>query len=329
MKRLTEMTPAEFREKLNRKARGIFVKHTRHTKGYAYWYPAAWHAKFHQGTEDDSDLYLAARPNPGAGIGHQMANWIAGYWFAQVFHLNFAHIPFSDPKWESFLGFYQNEKTLTELKQQGYKVVRLPMFDEKNDKEMDEIRKIIHSYGGRKIVFLCEQDEFYHDQFGVCRQLQQKFYSAPARKTDHLIYSSGICSIAVHVRRGDIVQKEGQDNPELSKRFQSMDYFVNALKTALESVCEPYEIYLFSQGEKEDFRAFEQFDHVHYCLDMDAQSSFLHMVYADVLITSRSSFSYKPALLNKGVKYSPKQFWHGYPADPDWHLLDEKGNLIR
>ena len=23
--------------------------------------------------------YITARPNPGAGIGHQMANWMAGY----------------------------------------------------------------------------------------------------------------------------------------------------------------------------------------------------------------------------------------------------------
>ena len=27
--------------------------------------------------------YFAAIPNRGAGIGHQLANWIAGYWFDQ------------------------------------------------------------------------------------------------------------------------------------------------------------------------------------------------------------------------------------------------------
>ena len=49
------------------------------------------------------------------------------------------------------------------------------------------------------------------------------------------------------------------------------------------------------------------------------------MVYADALITSKSSFSYKPALLNRGVKFSPKNFWHSYPNDPNWILLDEEG----
>lgn len=55
---------------------------------------------------------------------------------------------------------------------------------------------------------------------------------------------------------------------------------------------------------------------------MNSQDSFLHMVYADCLITSKSSFSYKPALLNKGIKVCPKDFWHGYPNTKDWLLID-------
>jgi hypothetical protein len=51
------------------------------------------------------------------------------------------------------------------------------------------------------------------------------------------------------------------------------------------------------------------------------------MVYADLLITSKSSFSYKPALLNKGIKLCPKKFWHDYPSMEDWVLADENGNF--
>jgi hypothetical protein len=43
--------------------------------------------------------YYSAIPNPGAGIGHQMANWIAGYWFSKQFGLKFAHTSFSNQKW--------------------------------------------------------------------------------------------------------------------------------------------------------------------------------------------------------------------------------------
>lgn len=61
---------------------------------------------------------------------------------------------------------------------------------------------------------------------------------------------------------------------------------------------------------------------------MGAQASFLHMVYADALIMSKSSFSYKPALLNRGIKFCPADFWHGYPKTTDWILLDEEGDKM-
>jgi hypothetical protein len=60
---------------------------------------------------------------------------------------------------------------------------------------------------------------------------------------------------------------------------------------------------------------------------MGAKDSFQHMVYADLLITSKSSFSYKPALLSDGVKVCPQNFWHGYPGQPDWVLVDDAGSF--
>ena len=86
-------------------------------------------------------------------------------------------------------------------------------------------------------------------------------------------------------------------------------------------------IYFFSQGKPENYPEFSNYHNLHWCLDMDAQSSFLHFVYADLLITSKSSFSYKPALLNKGIKVCPKNFWHGYPNSKDWILVENDGTF--
>ena len=44
------------------------------------------------------------------------------------------------------------------------------------------------------------------------------------------------------------------------------------------------------------------------CSDMDEYMSFAHLIYADLLITSKSSFSYKPALMNTGIKVCPGNF---------------------
>lgn len=256
-----------------------------------------------------------------------MANWIAGLCYAHRFGLKFAHLPFSTPQWEEFLGFNIGEKTVSELKEQGYKIRKLPLFHENNIKEIKLNKKIIQSYTGEKIIFLAEQDQFYRNQYDAMDELKRKFYNAPARKKDHLIYSPKNFNIAIHVRRGDIMSDP--TNPHLTMRYLSNDYFEKVLKQVVTNLKtnKPVHIYFFSQGQPENYPEFKHYPNLHWCLEMNALDSFLHFVYADLLITSKSSFSYKPALLNKGIKICPRNFWHGYPASQDWILCDNDGTF--
>ena len=314
--------------KIKRKLWSILVSHTRYKKLYPYIYRSYWHFLFHKSNKViNTTSYYSARPNPGAGLGHQIANWIAGYWFAKQFGLKFAHIPFSTKKWDDFLGFGNGEPLVSELKRQGYKIRRLPLFSEENADEIQLNRQIIQSYTGKKVVFMAEQDQFYKDQYGIMEDIQRKFYTAPARKDNHLIYSKNHFNIAIHVRRGDIMADP--NNPNLTMRYLSNDYFEKVLKQTVENIKtdKPIHIYFFSQGKPEDYPEFAHYPNLHWCLDMKAQDSFLHFVYADLLITSKSSFSYKPALLNKGIKVCPKDFWHGYPDTKNWILVDNEGNF--
>lgn len=304
------------------------VRRMRHSKAYPYIYRSYWHFLFHKSNKGtNTTCYYSARPNPGAGIGHQMANWIAGYWFAKQFGLKFAHIPFSTKKWDDFLGFGNGEPLVSTLKKQGYKIRRLPLFNEKNTNEIQQNRLIIQSYAGRKVVFVAEQDQFYKDLYGVMEDIQRKFYSAQARKNDQLTYSDKNFNIAIHVRRGDIM--DDPNNPNLTMRYLSNNYFEKILKQVTENIRteKPVHIYFFSQGKPEDYPEFSRYPNLHWCLDMGAQDSFLHFVYADLLITSKSSFSYKPALLNKGIKVCPRNFWHGYPNSKDWILCENDGRF--
>jgi hypothetical protein len=317
-------------EKAKRKARRILVSRTYGARIYPYLYPAYWYSKIAKPGGDLRTLYFAARPNPGAGIGHQIANWIAGYWFAGRFALPFAHIPFSSPQWEDFLGFGYGETTVGELTNNGYKVRRLPRFDEDNDADIRRIQSIIRAYAGKRVVFLAEQDQYYREQVGVIDRLQKKFYSAPARQRDRVIFTPDSYNIAVHIRRGDIVQRPNQSNPNLGMRYQSNSYFVSALRTALSYASSRHNIhiYLFSQGVPEDFPEFKEFANIHFCLDMNARDSFLHMVFADALITSRSGFSFFPALLSHNTKFFPQEFWHSYPCADNCIVLDETGSRL-
>ncbi|MEZ7505866.1 hypothetical protein [Flavobacterium sp. Arc2] len=306
------------------------VSFFRKTSFYPKIYKSYWHYLF-SGKPKESTIhnYYSAIPNPGAGIGHQMANWIAGYWFAGQFGLQFAHIPFSNEKWDSFLGFGEKEIHVDYLVSKGYKKVRLPLFDEYNEKEIALNKKIIASYSNQKVVFVAEQDQSYSNQFGVMDAIKQKFHTAPARKKEKIIFDSKSFNIAIHVRRGDIVIGQENQNPNLLLRWQGNDYFENVLNAVIANIktTKPVTIYLFSQGLETDFPQFSQFSNLHFCLDMNAQDSFLHMVNADLLITSKSSFSYKPALLSNGIKVCPNNFWHSYPVKTDWILVDDNGTF--
>jgi hypothetical protein len=311
---------------------GVLLRGIRASPHYPKLFLSYWHPQFHPATTTHGreSLYLGARPCQGAGIGHQMANWIAGYWWARQFGLKFAHSPFPSPKWEKFLGFGLGETTLEGLcAKQGYRSVTLPPFHDNRPQEIQLIERIIASYHDQKVVFLLKHNQPYKDQYGVMSDIQSKFYKAPARRDDTVVFSKDHFNIAVHVRRGDIVAGQKTGNLNHQMRWQDNDYFKNVLGNVLKvlKTDKPLAIYLFSQGVPEDFRDFEDFDNLRLCLDMNAQDSFLHMVFADLLITSKSSFSYKPALLSRGIRVCPKDFWHGYPTDKKWILADSAGSF--
>ena len=311
---------------------GKVLRKIRCSSHYPKCFVSYWHARFHRKTSGGGRerLYLGARPNPGAGIGHQMANWIAGYWWAKQFGLKFAHSPFPSPAWERFLGFGEHEATVRQLSSgQGYEVVEIPPFTESSKQERELIENIISSYQGRKVVFLFGRDQPYRDQIGVIDDLQKKFHQAPARQDDKLVFTKDRFNIAVHVRRGDIVAGQKTGNANHQMRWQDNEYFRKVLGNVLAALVtdKPIAIYLFSQGLPEDFSDFGDFENIRLCLDMGAQDSFLHMVFADLLITSKSSFSYKPALLSKGIRVCPRDFWHVYPDDREWIMAESDGTI--
>ena len=314
------------------KVRRAIVRRMRHAKFYPALYPSVWRGRWAgmpKSPAGVANAYFTAVPHPGAGIGHQIANWIAGYWFARQFGLQYAHSPFPSADWEALLGFGRGEVSVETLRAHGHRLVRLPTFDEDNAVEVDRIRRIIRAYGRRRVVFVAEQDQFYRDQHGVMADIRAKFGQAFEANAPALRFRPGVLNIAVHVRRGDIGTTGRSDQPNLAMRWQDEDYFLNVTKRVIAALPggQPYRIWLFSQGNPEDFAAFTVLPYVTLCLDMNARESFLHMANAAILIASKSSFSYKPALLNDGIKICPDGFWHGYPGNPDWIIADASGNF--
>ena len=318
--------------KIRNRLRYDITKSARGTWVHPFLHSSYWHYLIFGSKETmNSNHFFAARPNAGAGIGHQLANWTAGYWWAQQFGLKYAHIPFSNSKWEYFLGFGEQEAKVEVLLKKGYKKVLLPYFDQHTDKEIALVQCIIKSYSNQKIVFIAEQDQDYTNQQDLQAILKQKFNAASARKSDTLIYDPNCFNFAVHVRRTVVIDGvvTNESDKIKSHRWLVTNYYEKVLQQVMETLTlsKPIVIYVFSTGKQEEFAALSNYGTIRFCSDMDEYASFLHLVRADLLITSKSSFSYKPALISNGIKICPRNFWHGYPDTKDWILVENDGTF--
>jgi len=306
-----------------------------------FLYPAYRHRKYKSKSDDLSSLYITQIPNDGAGIGHQMSNILGGIHIARMLGIKYAYPGLKGKEnWELFLGLSQNCKSVKKLKKQGYKIKMLPCFDTnvlsdktdlKSDKNLDMINSIIKSYAGQKIIFSVYLDQSYRNQYEEIEYIKSRFESAESREGDKLIYDKNQINIAVHIRRGDIVSGQTTGQQTLTKRWLDMDYYENVVSRLTEKIKnkypeKSYRIYLFSEGNADEYRSFEKYGDVTYCFDMSAMDSFLHMVRADYLVLSKSSFSYVPALLSDGVRICPDGFWHGYPDDSKWIVVNDENN---
>ncbi|MFT3703320.1 MAG: hypothetical protein QM802_13165 [Agriterribacter sp.] len=319
-------------DKAKRRINATIVNNINGTFLQFRWYRSYWHYKLfgnkNKGVSKNirQTHFLCEKPNYGAGIGHQLANWNAGLYFAGYYNIRFAHYPFSTEKWESFLGFGEGEVKAMDLERdRKFKIVKLPRFNSMDKSEVDLIGKIIGSYRRKNILFYLETDQGYKRQCDTADILSEKFFNAEARKKDKLIFSKDSFNIAVHIRRRMKIETE---EVWLSRGLTNQ-FFANALRNVL-GVIHPdkkIEVYLFSQGAVEDFPEFKEFDNMHYCVDMGPIDSVLHMINADLLISSKSSFSYKPALISKGIKICPETFWHAYPSTKDFIMADNNGKF--
>jgi len=116
-------------------------------------------------------------------------------------------------------------------------------------------------------------------------------------------------TITVHIRRGDV-------GPEQKKRYLYNKYYINILKQILIHL-EKYNnknIVINICSESKSFESFDEFEqitdyNVKLYLDTSLNKVYDLMIHSDILILSKSSFSFVPAFYNKRcVIYYP--FWH-------------------
>lgn len=119
-------------------------------------------------------------------------------------------------------------------------------------------------------------------------------------------FDSTYMNIAVHVRRFNSrdCRTGGTDTPD--------SYYLNIMNkiraTYVGAYQKPLKFHIYSQGIPISFNEYMADDVVLH-LNESIQDTFTGFVFADILVTSQSSFSYVGALLSSGIVYYQK-FWH-------------------
>ena len=118
-------------------------------------------------------------------------------------------------------------------------------------------------------------------------------------------FDKSIKNIAVHIRRSnphDIGSYAYSDNQK----------FLDIIEEIRKNTPEDKLIHIYSQGDIKDFEIFRSGDTIFH-LNEKTEDTFYDLVCSDVLVCSKSSFSYTAGLLSMAkVYYIP--FWHRVPS---------------
>lgn len=127
----------------------------------------------------------------------------------------------------------------------------------------------------------------------------------------------GDSDIAVHIRRGDV-----QSRTVLGKsRYVPMTFYEKLIPLLFREY-PSHVMHVFSEGDQRDFQTLSATGKVMLHLNEPAHETFIQLMSAGTLVTSRSSFSYVAALLSQGHVYC-FPFWH--PPSPEWTRVEELG----
>lgn len=253
------------------------------------------------------------------GIGAQAQAVLSTMLFAKEFGLIYAHTPFQEiahnidkaaaaRKWEDFLGLGQGEIRVDDLN-----------IDQLNVVSVDSPKQIRNIKNTLYVIKHCHDfaDEFPNCYSKLERQILQK-YGSLQRDVREVKKQPGQVNVSIHIRRGDVDSSRGG-------RFTDNKCYYNILTdilSVLDSLQLSASIHLYSQGVVEDFSELREFN-LSYHLDECPFETFHHLVSTDLLVMSKSSFSYSAALLSSSIKlYQP--FWHKPLAD--WIVVDTKSS---
>lgn len=240
------------------------------------------------------------------GAGAQALARLSTMTFARDAGFQYVHTPFNwiehnasndslwEQKWEDFFNLGKDELGIEACKQLGINIV-----------QVDNLYDIpLTTSDVLYVVSQCHKyTNFFPNRYSnLGAALIEKYTSSP--KHHYPLYGvDGKVNIAIHVRRGDVAS-----SGSTAFRYTDNAKVYALVKTVLQSLSElglSASVSLYSEGEIRDFGEMSDLG-IDFHLNECVFTTFHNLVSADLLIMSKSTFSYVAALLSKGIKlYEP------------------------
>ncbi|ABB25077.1 hypothetical protein Syncc9902_0102 [Synechococcus sp. CC9902] len=213
------------------------------------------------------------------GFGAQYQSCLSGFSYARNIGIKYIHTPFSKIQH----GLCPNKmNAFTGLKSDEW------------HKEANNIE--LSSYNMIKEVQWSKRPSIYYTE-AVIKEIRKMYYSTEKPGVKNY-------DVAIHIRRGDV----NENMTEEKFRYVPNEFYKKILDN-ISKGCEKLNICIVSEGNKEDFKQFQGYNNIDYLLNEDVLKSFHTLVESNILVLSRSSFSYCTGILSRGLVLYP-DFWH-------------------
>lgn len=189
----------------------------------------------------------------------------------------------------------EDENTLEEVVNYMGVKYRYPPADDKS------VAVESYHYLDANIDPVCESEAF--------RRFKHHFYDGKINRFDTQYFN-----VAVHIRRaGHFDMENGFFRPG-SHDILNLEYLAIMCRIEDEHPGRNIKFHIYSQGKLDDFTELIS-DNVVFHLNEKVLDTFTDMIFADVLVVTRSSFSYTAGLLSNNTVYyiplchSPRSHW--------------------
>lgn len=262
---------------------------------------------------DNRETYITSRMR-WDGAGAQIVAVLSNICFAEFTNITYTHTPFirmthapegmTDEQcaemWERHLDLGTGMPAANELTNVRRVQVRGP-------------QNIFNRPGTLYELDNCHAftDRYPEHWMRTLEHMKRERWPAPPKRKNRML------TVAAHARRGDVPPSE-------RLRYTTNEQLFRALSSIRDALLEKQiscDLHVYSEGAEHDFASLKKLP-VTLHLNGDQIRDWENLRAADILIVSRSAYSFSAALLSDGIILCPR-FWH--EPLPDWMLVGKDG----